>query len=165
MRRPQRTVDAPPFSRSERVGTLALVMLLSLFTLGAGDTDRYNKLGHQFMCVCGCNQILIECNHVGCSYSTKMLAELRQGVDRGDSDQVIFAAFTGKYGKTVLAAPTKEGFNLVAWVMPFTVFAAATLLVVFMVRKWAHRPQPATGLPGTPELDAFRQRARKETDF
>jgi cytochrome c-type biogenesis protein CcmH/NrfF len=94
MRKSQRRLDVPPFSRSERVGILALVLLLSVFTLGAGDTDRYNKLGHQFMCVCGCNQILIECNHVGCSYSTKMLAELRQGVDRGDSDQVIFAAFT-----------------------------------------------------------------------
>ena len=165
MRKSQRRLDVPPFSRSERVGILALVLLLSVFTLGAGDTDRYNKLGHQFMCVCGCNQILIECNHVGCSYSTKMLAELRQGVDRGDSDQVIFAAFTDKYGKTVLAAPTTEGFNLVAWVMPFTVFAIATLLMIFVVRKWAHRHQPATALPSAPELDAFRQRARKETDF
>lgn len=164
MRKSQRTSNAPSFSRSERVGILTLVLLLAIFTLGAGETDRYNKLGHQFMCVCGCNQILIECNHVGCSYSTKMLAQLRQAVDRGDSDQVIFAAFTETYGKTVLAAPTTEGFNLVAWVMPFTVFALATLLVVLIVRKWAHR-QPATASSSAPELDAFRQRARKETDF
>ena len=155
--------------KSKRISLLALVLLLSAFTVGAGDTDRYNKLGHQFMCVCGCNQILIECNHVGCSYSTKMLAELRQGVDRGDSDQVIFAAFTDKYGKTVLAAPTTEGFNLVAWVMPFTVFGAGVLLVTILVGKWKRRPpSPPSGPGGTasdPELDAFRQRARKETDF
>ncbi len=153
--------------KRKRISLLALVLALAMLSLGVGDTDRYNKLGHQFMCVCGCNQILIECNHVGCSYSTKMLAELRQAVDRGDSDQVIFAAFTEKYGKTVLAAPTKEGFNLVAWVMPFTVFAGATLLAIFIVRRWASRPQVATAstAAANPELDAYRQRARKETDF
>lgn len=152
---------------TKRISLLVLVLALAMISLGVGDTDRYNKLGHQFMCVCGCNQILIECNHVGCSYSTKMLAELRQAVDRGDSDQVIFAAFTEKYGKTVLAAPTKEGFNLVAWVMPFTVFVGATLLVIFVVRRWANRAQAATvsTAAARPELDAYRQRARKETDF
>ena len=38
--------------------------------LGAnGDSARFTDLGHRMMCVCGCNQILLECNHVGCTYS------------------------------------------------------------------------------------------------
>jgi cytochrome c-type biogenesis protein CcmH len=152
---------------SKRILLAVIVMALAVLSLGAGNTNRYEKLGHQFMCVCGCNQILIECNHVGCSYSTKMLGELRQAVDRGDNDRAIFAAFTNKYGNTVLAAPTKEGFNLVAWIMPFTVFAAATILVVVLVRKWARRPIPVTGQAShlSPELEALRARARKETEF
>jgi len=55
-----------------------VVLTLAVFTLlGAGDQSaRFNDLGHKMMCVCGCNQILLECNHVGCAYSERMRAEL-----------------------------------------------------------------------------------------
>ena len=35
-------------------------------------------------------------------------------------------AFVQKYGNTVLSAPTGTGFNRVAWIMPFAVFAASS---------------------------------------
>ena len=50
-----------------RVAQIALVFV-ALFTLmGVGDDDaRFRTLGHHLMCVCGCGQVLLECNHVGC---------------------------------------------------------------------------------------------------
>src|SRR5580704_12958630 len=48
------------------VQTLLLCAMVFAF-LGASDpATRFNEIGHQMMCICGCNQILLECNHVGC---------------------------------------------------------------------------------------------------
>src|SRR5579863_3380899 len=77
--------------------------LLLIFMVGAGDTSaRYQQMGHhQLICTCGCGQILLECNHVGCTVSTQEEAELRTALDRGDSDQLILQNFVQKYGPTV----------------------------------------------------------------
>src|ERR1017187_3261496 len=54
-------------------GLLGLVVCA---VAGAGDpATRFNELGHQMMCICGCNQILLECNHVGCPDSDGMRNE------------------------------------------------------------------------------------------
>jgi cytochrome c-type biogenesis protein CcmH len=37
----------------------------------------------------------------------------------------------------VLAAPTTHGFDLVAWIAPFAVFAAALLGTILLVRRWS----------------------------
>ena len=42
-----------------------------------------------------------------------------------------------KYGAVVLAAPTAHGFDLVAWIAPFAVFAAAMLGTILLVRRWS----------------------------
>jgi cytochrome c-type biogenesis protein CcmH len=151
-----------------RLVQLGLVALLSLLFLGADTDARFNKLGHQLMCACGCNQILLECNHVGCTYSDRMRDELSAGLTRGDNDSLILQSFVQKYGNTVLAAPTSTGFNRVAWIMPFAVFVAAILLTIWLVRLWKSRavaqPVPSPKLDAR-ELDELRQKARKETEF
>ncbi len=64
--------------RIARFALLPLLIVLGVFTMGAADTAaRYNDLGHKLMCTCGCNEILLECNHIGCQVSAKMTAELR----------------------------------------------------------------------------------------
>lgn len=52
---------------------LSVACLLLLFMAGASNTaDRYQQMGHhQLICTCGCGQILLECNHVGCTVSTQ----------------------------------------------------------------------------------------------
>ena len=47
---------------------IAVLLLVVFAFLGAGDENaRFSALGHKLMCVCSCNQVLLECNHVGCS--------------------------------------------------------------------------------------------------
>jgi cytochrome c-type biogenesis protein CcmH len=150
------------------VAQLMLVAVLAMLSLGADTDARFNKLGHQLMCMCGCNQILLECNHVGCTYSERMRNELTAGLERGDSNSLVLQSFVQKYGNTVLAAPTTTGFNRIAWIMPFAVFAAALALAVWFVRMWKSRavaqPVPAPKLDAV-ELDALRKKARQETEF
>ena len=155
-------------SKLIRTGQLLLVAVLAVAFLGADVDARFNKLGHQMMCMCGCNQVLLECNHVGCAYSERMRNELTAGLERGDNDSLVLQGFVQKYGNTVLAAPTNSGFNIVAWITPFAVFGMATVIAVWLVRMWRARPvaQPvAAPNLAAEELDALRKRAREETEF
>ena len=144
-----------------------LLVVVALFTfMGVGDEDaRFNQLGHHLMCVCSCNQILLECNHVGCTYSDRMRDELSTALTRGDSDDLVLQAFVQKYGPTVLAAPPATGFNLVAWVMPFAVFFSAMGFAVLVVLRWKQRAPATAPAVDSPELDAMRLRARRETEL
>src|SRR5262249_39959730 len=84
--------------------------ILSVFAT-EGVQARFNNLGHQMICMCGCNQILLECNHVGCTYSDRMRNQLMAGLTRGDSDTQVQQWFVQEYGLTVLAAPVNRGFG------------------------------------------------------
>ncbi len=134
------------------------------FTLGAADSvSRVSSLGHQLMCTCGCAQLLGECDHVGCPSRGEELAQLRGAVAGGADDKVILASFSAKYGPTVLAAPTTHGFDLVAWIAPFAVFAAAMLGTVLLVRHWSVGRKQIATQPASPEMDALREQIRRET--
>lgn len=152
---------------------LAMATLLAsvfLFLGAGGNTDaRFKDLGHRMMCTCGCGQILLECNHVGCQSSDKMRNQLQAALDKGDNDDLILQGFVQEYGPTVIAAPTTTGFNKVAWIMPFVALAAGIAFVTWVVRAWKNRPEPALAdgisIPKGSELDKFRTQARKETDL
>jgi cytochrome c-type biogenesis protein CcmH len=155
-------------SKLLRIAQLTLIALLAVLLLGADTDARFNKLGHGLMCACGCNQILLECNHVGCTYSDRMRNELTAGLERGDSDSLVLQSFVQKYGNTVLAAPTATGFNRVAWIMPFAVFFLAIAGAIWLVRMWRSRPlaQPVGQAKlDAGEVDELRKRARKETEY
>jgi cytochrome c-type biogenesis protein CcmH/NrfF len=146
-----------------------LVIAAVAFAMLGAQSDqraRYTKLGHALMCECGCGQILLECNHVGCTVSDKMAKQLRSMIDSGQSDDQIKDAFVQEYGVVVLAAPTNKGFDRVAWIMPFVVFGLGILAVVYVVRTWKSRQTAAAISASAPEeMDTMRRRAREETDF
>ena len=145
--------------------TQALFLAVAVsFSLGASDSSaRYDHLNHQLMCSCGCGQVLGECNHVGCPDSPVQLAELRTAMNAGMADKQILDSFAAKYGATVLAAPTTTGFNLVAWIAPFAVFLAALLGTILLVRHWSVGRKEAAQPASSPEMDAIRERIRRET--
>jgi cytochrome c-type biogenesis protein CcmH len=147
----------------------ALLFVALIALLGAGDDARFNRLGHQMMCACGCNQILLECNHVGCRYSDNMRGELMAAIDRGDNDDLVMQSFVQKYGSTVIAAPSNTGFDRVAWIVPYLALVLGIFGVGFLVRAWRSRPliPTAATLPAVSgaALDRFRDQARKDTDL
>ncbi|MCU1300577.1 MAG: hypothetical protein JWQ87_861 [Candidatus Sulfotelmatobacter sp.] len=149
----------------------AILLCVAVFALlGAGDPgSRFSEIGHQMMCICGCKQILLECNHVGCPSSDGMRNELMAAVTRGDSDSLVEQGFVQKYGPTVLAAPTTRGFDRVAYILPFVALFLGFGIVIVIVRSWKNRPVPAIAgglrpVRGT-ELEQFRDQAGKETDL
>jgi cytochrome c-type biogenesis protein CcmH len=159
-----------PATRSRKAVQTILLCAAVFAFLGAGDpATRFKEIGHQMMCICGCNQILLECNHVGCPDSDGMRNELMAAVSRGDSDSLVEQSFVQKYGPTVLAAPTTRGFDRAAYVVPFAALFFGFGLVVLIVRGWKNRPTPALADGLQPvrsaELEQFRDQAGKETDL
>ncbi len=153
-------------SQALAVGVLVLVML------GADDSSgRFNRIGHKMICACSCGQVLLECNHVGCPDSDRMIGELRARLTDGGSDASILNWFAGKYGATVLAAPMRGGFDNVAWIAPFAVFLLATVGTAVLVKVWKQRTDRliiagAAGLPERTGVDrALRERIRRETEL
>jgi len=153
----------PKLSVLARIGAVILVATL---TMGSASTAvRYNDLGHKMMCVCGCNQILIECNHLGCPDSDRMLGELRVGIASGSNDDAILTAFQDKYGPTVLAAPMLTKFNIVAWIVPPAVLILGIAGTVILVRKWRQRAATMPAVPRATNFPAMRDRIRRETEL
>jgi cytochrome c-type biogenesis protein CcmH/NrfF len=149
---------------ARKFGYFFAILALTLALTGAGEDARFNEIGHKMMCACGCRQILLQCNHVGCQYSDRMRNELSAGLARGDSDDLVIQAFIQKYGQTVLAAPTATGFNWIAWIMPPLVFLAGIAAAIVVMLKWRSLPRTNPAVAGgEPVLDQFRQQARKET--
>ncbi len=157
--------------RAKKIASVIALCVTIVLFMGAGDSleARFNTIGHKLMCACGCNQVLLECNHVGCAYSDHMRNELTAGLQRGDNDELILQAFVQKYGTTVLAAPGTTGFNRVAWVMPFAALGGGILLTITIVRAWKHRPAtPAVAMPAevsSSTIDDLRQRVHEETEI
>ncbi len=157
---------------------IAAIAMLAIFALaplvitpvGAQQlSDRAKQIGGKFMCMCGCSQVLTECNHVGCSTSAAMLKELNQSLSRGNSEDAITQMFVQEFGTKVYAEPPKSGFSLVAWVLPSVYLFVGAGVVIFVIARWRKRPAQeaslAGGAPGiSPELlERARARASRET--
>lgn len=151
-----------------RILSGTMVCLLAVVMLGASPGSRFQKLGHEMMCACGCGQILLECNHVGCPDSDRMIGELRQQISGGGSDEAIMNWFVAKYGPPILAAPMRGGFDNVAWITPLAVFLLATLGTGVLVWAWRSRTGARLAPIGPAEIaggDAMRERIRRETEY
>ena len=148
-----------------RYALLPLLAVLGVLTLGSTDTQsRFDDLGHKLMCTCGCGQVLLECNHLGCQSLANESAELQAAIAKGATDNAILIAFQNEYGPTVLAAPMLTKFNIVAWVVPPALLLLGILGTVLLVKKWRLRAAPMPAVADDPDSRELRDRIRRETE-
>lgn len=152
---------APRTKQGVVAGALLVLLLALAWPAAAQQTERAKRLGKQLMCMCGCNQILTECNHVGCAVSARMLKEMDARVQSNESDELILQSFVQEYGERVLVVPPAKGFDLAAWVLPIVVPLVGLGLVALVVLRWRHHAAllPAEKVPGD-----LLARARREAD-
>jgi cytochrome c-type biogenesis protein CcmH len=147
------------------VSVLTLVLAVVSGLLYAQNSDRAKKIGGGLMCMCNCNQILTQCNHVGCTMSAKMIKELDERVQGSGSDDLIVQSFVQEFGPKVLASPPTSGFNLVAWFIPGIAFGAGLALVIVVIRHWRKRMELTPAAAGGPAVSPeFMERARRQAD-
>ncbi len=97
-------------------------------------------LENALMCKCDdkCGKVLINCT---CSTSDKTRAKFSKMLASGLTVEQIIKSQVDEYGETVLSAPTKFGFNLTAWVMPFVALIAGGVGVRKIINSWVVKKQ------------------------
>jgi cytochrome c-type biogenesis protein CcmH/NrfF len=153
-------------AKFSRFAILPLLVVLGVGTLGSADTDaRFEKVGHKLMCACGCNQVLLACDHIGCPNLQQETAELTAAVARGDSETAILQAFQAEYGPTVLAAPWLTKFNIIAWVVPPALLILGLGGTFLLVRKWRLRTVAMPEIAQDTQSREIRDRIRRDTEL
>jgi len=106
-------------------------------------------LENSLMCKCDdkCGKVLINCT---CSTSDKTRKNFSKMLDSGLTVEQIIKSQVDEYGETVLSAPTKFGFNLTAWVMPFMALIAGGVGIRKILYTWVGKKQPED-VQGKPE--------------
>ena len=78
----------------------------------------------------------------------------------GDSKTEIKARLGAEYGASILAAPPKKGFNLLAWLLPFVALFGGALVLGFLAWRWSHTREP--GPPAAQLSPALERRVDEE---
>lgn len=87
-------------------------------------------------CQCGCGLTVANCNHPQCEFSVPVRTQIEEMIGRRMTRAGIIATFRTKYGEKILSAPTTEGFNLLAWLMPFGALMAGCGLLLTVAGRW-----------------------------
>src|SRR5262249_59557506 len=69
-------------------------------------------------------------------FSVPVREQIESMIGKGRSEAQIIAFYRQKYGEKILSAPTTEGFNMVAWVMPFLVVVLGGAVIVYTANRW-----------------------------
>ena len=152
----------------KKFAKLLLLPCLIVLLMGADNQEaRFQNLGGKIMCSCGCAQMLLKCNHVGCPNSARMIRELRANVQNTSNDEEVLNWFRKNWGVTAVVEPSTHGFELMAWILPVAGLGLGLLLVLLLIRNWKLRTAPIApaDLKLDPKLEVFRARAHQETEI
>jgi cytochrome c-type biogenesis protein CcmH len=76
----------------------------------------------------------------------RMRAFIRGRIAAGDTKSEIKAKLVDQFGESVLAAPPKSGFNLLAWLLPLAGIVVAATILGVLAYRWSRgrkAPDPA----------------------
>lgn len=120
---------------------LALILLLALVVVPAASASEARptqaELEGELVCPT-CKTTLDQSN---APIAVRMKAFIRERIAAGDSKSEIKSRLVAQFGKGVLAAPEREGFDLLAWVLPVAGLLAAAAAVTLLLWRWTRRPE------------------------
>ncbi len=132
----------------------SFLLLLTLFSRADAAIDPtqralVHKVDRQLACDCGCSLTVDDCRvSMTCSESERLEKEVTGFVKAGLDEKSILAKMREKYGESILAAPTKEGFNITAWTFPFLALLFGGFVATYYLRKWKSEKAESTEQTG-----------------
>jgi cytochrome c-type biogenesis protein CcmH len=146
---------------------LLLILLILLSFPAIAYADPVGEVMQGLSCRCGCSMVLDTCRSAmeECGIASMMESTTRRLLDQGRTPDDIRAYFIRQYGEVVLAAPTKKGFNIIAWTLPFIAIIVAGILIYLAIRYWVKRPELVEEPSIPPENeDKYEERLSKELE-
>jgi len=132
---------------------LLVFLLLPSNLLSQAMTPEVHQIGDRLACQCGnCNNQVSTCPMLNCHSATPLREEIAGMIKQGMNPEQIVKAFVAKYGKVILAAPPAEGFDMMAWTLPFIMLLLGFIVVYRLIKTWLNRKPllaPSVGGPGT----------------
>jgi cytochrome c-type biogenesis protein CcmH len=71
----------------------------------------------------------------------RMKQFVRTRIAAGDTKSEIKEELVAQFGKGVLAAPERKGFDLLAWVLPIAGLLAGAAVLTVLAWRWTRRPE------------------------
>ena len=135
---------------------------------GAGESGSgLDYVTERIICDCGCSNLTVR--NCTCGKADRVRAEVAGRLAHGETPEQVLQAYVDEYGEQILAAPTREGFNLVGWWLPLGAVVMGGAALVLILRRWAKVP-PSTimrqnrarssAVPKSPAWPATPPRAR-----
>jgi cytochrome c-type biogenesis protein CcmH len=143
-----------------------LILFVTAFCLAQSPselvTPEIRRPGDKLACLCkSCKNTVATCQMLGCGYANPARIRIASMQSQGKSDQEIIDAFVKERGIQALAVPPAEGFNLLAWVMPFAALAFG-LFAIWLYIKRFRKPAPVPVIEGNDPLGRFRDEIEKD---
>ncbi|SJZ70420.1 cytochrome c-type biogenesis protein [Selenihalanaerobacter shriftii] len=114
------------------IATSILISIIVIFTSGISYAVTVKEVGSEIKMV-GCEMLVSVCRT---DAAQEMREKISGMIDKGMTKEEIVDTFIKQYGEQVYAAPTKEGFNLIAWIMPFLVIIIGGIFIYYITNKW-----------------------------
>jgi cytochrome c-type biogenesis protein CcmH len=124
------------YLRSLVAAGIAMMFIIMAVATFAASRTSVEEVSEGLTCQCGCGLTVANCNHPQCEFSVPVRQQIETMISRGMGRREIISFFRARYGEKILSAPTTQGFNLLAWIIPFAAVFAGCLLIVGAIFRW-----------------------------
>jgi cytochrome c-type biogenesis protein CcmH len=139
------------------VRVLAALVLTLVLAAPAAAGDRHPTLGElegEVMCPT-CKTTL---DQSSAPIADRIRRFISARIAAGDTKSEIERKLVAQFGPAVLAEPSKQGLNLLVWVLPFAALGLGAAALAWLVWRWSRRrgagaAAPAGAAPLDPELE------------
>jgi cytochrome c-type biogenesis protein CcmH len=116
---------------------LVAAVLVALAAAGAASASEEHptlpELERELICPT-CHESLAVSNS---PIADRMRSFIRARIAAGDTKSEIKDQLVDQFGESVLAAPPKRGFNLLAWLLPLVGLVAGAVILGVLARRWS----------------------------
>jgi cytochrome c-type biogenesis protein CcmH len=145
-------------------GSIAILLgALAVAVFASSGKTTLQDVSEALTCQCGCGLTVANCNHPQCEFSVPVRQQIETMISQGFGREQIIGSFRAKYGEKILSAPTQEGFNLLAWIMPFVAVFAGCFIIVSAISRWrSNQPIDNAALANLPDDPELKHRLEEE---
>jgi cytochrome c-type biogenesis protein CcmF len=145
-----------------QTATTVLLLLAALLTPAVANaqerkmgvvprSDLQRALEERIMCQCGCRQPMGSCQmRPNCGHYDEQSAKVKELIANGKDYDAVLASFVEEYqSQAVLSAPLDQGFNRLAWALPYAIGATGLVVAGVVALRWSRRRVADDAAPDT----------------
>lgn len=139
----------------------AAISFALIWVLPAGASERHptlSELEGQIMCPT-CHTTLDQSNSLEAHRIERYISER---IAAGDTESEIKAKLVAQFGEAILAAPPRQGWDLVFWWLPIAGVLVGGAVLGIGAWRWSHIGEPARTDDSSPPLDPELERRLDE---